>query len=157
MAKKSKTRWLIGGSVIAAAVVAMAFLNLSDYTTYFLTPGEAYARASELGDRTVKVGGMVKRGSVQWHPETLSLDFVMNDMDGHDIAVAHKGTPPDMFKEGSGVVVEGRLVNGGKEMQSRALMVKHSEEYKKPGDPHSVDKTLLEKSMFKGTEQKTTP
>jgi cytochrome c-type biogenesis protein CcmE len=156
MAKRGKTRWWIGGSVIAAAVVAMAFLNLSEYTTYFLTPSEAYARAHEIGDQTVKVGGMVKVGSVKWHPETLSLDFVMNDMDeGHDIAVSHKGTPPDMFKEGSGVVVEGRLGDGGKTMQSRALMVKHSEEYKQPGDPHSIDKALLEKSMFKGTETKT--
>lgn len=155
MAKRGKTRWLIGGAVIAAAVVGMAFLNLSEYTTYFLTPAEAYARASEIGDQTVKVGGMVKAGSVQWKAETLSLSFVMNDMDGHDIAVSHKGTPPDMFKEGSGVVVEGRLASGGKEMQSRALMVKHSEEYKKPGDPHSVDKALLEKSMFKGQETKT--
>lgn len=154
MAKRGKTRWLVGGGVIAAAVVAMAFLNLSEYTTYFLTPGEAYARAGELGDQTVKVGGMVKPGSVKWHAETLSLDFVMNDLDGHDIEVSHKGTPPDMFKEGSGVVVEGRLANGGKQMQSRALMVKHSEEYKKPGDPHAIDKKLLEKSLFKDQETK---
>jgi cytochrome c-type biogenesis protein CcmE len=54
-----------------------------------------------------------------------------------------------MFKENSGVVVEGRIDAAGKKMVSQRLMVKHSEEYKKPDAHHSVDKELLEKSIFK--------
>jgi cytochrome c-type biogenesis protein CcmE len=149
MAKKGSTRWILGGVVIAAAVTAISFLQLDDNLIYFYTPSEAHAKAVEIEGQTVKVGGMVKAGTVVWKPETLSLTFVMGDLEGHDITVRHNGTPPDMFKEGQGVVVEGRLAAGGKEMTSRNLMVKHSEEYKKPGDHASMDKALLEKSLFK--------
>lgn len=149
MAKRGSIRWIIGGTVIAAAVAAISFLQLGDNLVYFYTPGEAYAKAAELTEQTVKIGGMIKPGTVVWKPESLSLTFVMGDLEGHDITVQHHGTPPDMFKEGQGVVVEGRLAGDGKEMTSRNLMVKHSEEYKKPGDHATMDKALLEKSLFK--------
>jgi cytochrome c-type biogenesis protein CcmE len=149
MAKRQSIRWIIGGGVIATAVVAMSFLNLGDNLVYFYTPSEAYAKALNLDGQTIKVGGMVKGGSVVWKAEQLSLAFTMSDMKGHDITVQHTGTPPDMFKEGQGVVVEGRLSADGKSMISRNLMVKHSEEYAKPGDHASMDRALLEKSLFK--------
>jgi cytochrome c-type biogenesis protein CcmE len=116
---------------------------------YFYTPQEAFAKAADINDKTIKVGGMVKAGTVVWKPEDLALDFVMTDMQGVDIEVSHKGTPPDMFKENAGVVVEGRIEADGKKMVSQRLMVKHSEEYKTPDSHHSVDKELLEKSIFK--------
>ena len=149
MAKQGSVRWIISGMVVAAAVAAIAFLQLGDNLVYFYTPEEAYAKAAELEGQTVKIGGMIQPGSVDWKPETLSLAFVMGDLKGNDITVRHQGTPPDMFKEGQGVVVEGRLANGGKDMTSRNLMVKHSEEYKKPSDHATMDKALLEKSLFK--------
>jgi cytochrome c-type biogenesis protein CcmE len=151
--KKGSIRWIVGGLVIAAAVTGVAFLNLGDNLVYFYTPAEAYAKGAELAGQTVKVGGMVQPGSVKWQPEQLSLDFVMTDLDGHNISVHHNGTPPDMFKENQGVVVEGRLEDGGKAMVSRNLLVKHSEEYKKPGEHAKMDKALLEKSLFKGQQQ----
>lgn len=150
MARKSKNKaWIIGGLVIAAAVVSMSFLNLGDNLVYFYTPAEAYAKAGELEGQNVKVGGMVQPGSVVWKPETLSLQFTMSDLKGNDIVVRHTGTPPDMFKEGQGVVVEGRLADASKTMISKNLMVKHSEEYKKGDDHSKMDKALLEKSIFK--------
>lgn len=153
MAKKSKVRWIVGGAVIAAAIVTIAFLQLDENLIYFYTPSEAHAQAADLSNQTIKVGGMVQPGTVVWKPEALDLTFTMSDLAGHDIVVRHRGTPPDMFKEGQGVVVEGRLAADGKEMISRNLMVKHSEEYKKPGDHASMDKALLEKSLFKGSQQ----
>ena len=153
MAKKSNVRWIVGGTVIAAAIVGISFLSLGDNLIYFYTPAEASAKAAELESQTIKVGGMVMPGTVHWQAEQMSLDFTMTDMDGHEIKVHHKGTPPDMFKEGQGVVVEGRLGDAGKSMVSRNLLVKHSEEYKKPGTDHkSMDKVLLEKSLFKGQQ-----
>jgi cytochrome c-type biogenesis protein CcmE len=143
------TKWLFGGAVIAAAVVALSFLNLGDNLVYFYTPGEAYAKAATLEGQNIKVGGMIKPGAVDWKPETLSLNFVLTDLKGVDINVAHNGTPPDMFKEGQGVVVEGRISEDGKTLVSKSLMVKHSEEYKKPDDHGSMNKALLEKSLFK--------
>ena len=152
--KKKSLKWIIGGIVIAFAIVAMSFLTLNDNLVYFFTPSEAFAKAADLDGQVIKVGGMIKGGSVQWKPETLALNFVLTDLKGYEIAVSHTGTPPDMFKENQGVVVEGRLTDGGKAMISRNLMVKHSEEYKRPGGEHgSMDKELLERSLFKGQEE----
>jgi cytochrome c-type biogenesis protein CcmE len=147
--KKNSTRWIIGAVVIAGAVIGMSFLSLSDNLVYFYTTGEAFAKAEDLSSQNIKVGGMVKAGSVQWKPEELALNFVITDLKQHEIAVSHRGTPPDMFKENQGVVVEGKIDSSGKSMTSKHLMVKHSEEYKKPGDHSTMDKALLERSMFK--------
>ncbi len=149
MAKKNNTKWIIGGIIIIGSVIAMTFLSLGENLVYFYTPSEAIAKEAELEGVNIKVGGMVKDGTVKWKADQLSLKFIMSDNKGHDIAVQHKGTPPDMFKEGQGVVVEGRLTNNGTTMISRNLMVKHSEEYKKPEDHRNMDRELLQKSLFK--------
>ncbi len=146
---KLPMKWIVGGGVILVAGLAVSNLKFGDNVVYFYTPDEAMAKAAEIETKTIKVGGMVKAGSVQWRPEDLALDFVMTDMKGHEIKVSHKGNPPDMFKEMSGVVVEGHISKEGDAMVSQKLMVKHSEEYKKPDAEHSVDKKLLEESMFK--------
>ncbi|HYX33334.1 MAG TPA: cytochrome c maturation protein CcmE [Oligoflexus sp.] len=149
MKKGLPLKWILGGGVILVGALAVSNLKFSDNVVYFYTPQEAFAKAAEIDDKTIKVGGMVKTGTVDWKPEDLALNFIMTDMQGIDIAVSHKGTPPDMFKENAGVVVEGRIDAEGKKMVSQRLMVKHSEEYKTPDAQHSVDKELLEKSMFK--------
>lgn len=149
---KKTTKWLLGGGVITAAVVALSFLNLGDNLIYFYTPGEAFAKSAELDGQTIKVGGMVKQGTVNWQAEQLLLKFVLTDMDGTEINVSHNGTPPDMFKQGSGVVVEGRLMDNGNVIVSKHLLVKHSEEYKAPSEHGTMNKELLEKSLFKGQQ-----
>ena len=106
-AKKGSAKWIIGGTVIAVAVVAISLVQLGDNVVYFYTPGEAHAKAAELEGKNIKLGGMVLAGTVKWVPESLTLDFTVSDLKGVEIAVSHKGTPPDMFKEGQGVVVEG--------------------------------------------------
>lgn len=146
---KFPVKWVIGGGVLLVAGLAISNLKFGDNVVYFYTPDEAMAKAAEIDAKTIKVGGMVKAGSVVWKAEDLALDFVVTDMKGHEIKVAHKGNPPDMFKEMSGVVVEGHISKDGNSMVSQKLMVKHSEEYKKPDAEHSVDKKLLEESMFK--------
>jgi cytochrome c-type biogenesis protein CcmE len=149
MAKKGNKKWLIGGTIIAASIITISFASLQENLVYFYTPTEAVAKASDLASQTIKVGGLVKPESVKWIAEQLSLNFVVTDPNGNDIEVKHTGTPPDMFKEGQGVVVEGRIDQAGKVMISKNLMVKHSEEYKKPDDHSTMNKALLEKSMFK--------
>lgn len=147
--KKLPLKWIIGTAIILVAGLAVGNLKFGDTVVYFYTPDEAYAKAGELSSKLIKVGGMVKTGTVDWQPDAVSLAFTMTNMKGIDIQVNHKGVPPDMFKEGSGVVVEGRIDPDGKSMTAQSLMVKHSEEYKKPDAAHSVNKELLEKSIFK--------
>ena len=149
MSQKFPLKWAVGLAVVGMAGLALTNLQFGGNVVYFYTPPEALAQAAELSSKTIKVGGMVKAGSVQWEAENVSLNFVVSDLKQSEINVSYKGAPPDMFKEMSGVVVEGRIDSNGQNMTAQRLMVKHSEEYKKPDAQHSVDKELLEKSIFK--------
>ncbi len=149
--KKSNLKWFVGGGVILLAVLIISSLNFGDNVVYFYTPAEVVEKAPEIQFNTIKVGGMVKAGSINWDPENLKLSFILSNLKGIDIEVNHSGTPPDMFKENQGVVVEGKLDNAeASSMTSKKLMVKHSEEYKIPEEhAKSKEKELLEKSIFK--------
>ena len=75
-----KSKWIIGGVVIAGTIVAMSLLNLGDDLVYFYTPSEAVAKAADLGKNTIKIGALVKSGSVQWEARDLDLTFVLTDL-----------------------------------------------------------------------------
>ncbi len=147
--KKKNTHLIIGGIVIVGAIIALSVLQLGEDVVYFYTPEEASLKAATLQGKTIKVGGMVKVGSVNWQAENLDLNFVISNLKGTEIAIAHKGTPPDLFKEGSGVVVSGLISDDGKSIKSDRLMVKHSEEYRAPTDDANMDHMLLKQSLFK--------
>jgi cytochrome c-type biogenesis protein CcmE len=146
--KKNKGIW-IGLALSALILLGISVLQLQGNLVYFYTPSEAFAKGAEVGNRTIRIGGMVKKGTKIWSPENLDLRFVVTDYKGHEIATRYNGTPPDLFKEGQGVVIEGKLDTVQKSFQARKLMVKHSEEYQKPNAEHSIDKELLKKSIFK--------
>lgn len=142
-------KWLVGVFVIGLAIVGLSFLNISDNLVYFYTPSEAIAKAREIAGKNIRLGAMVKLGSIQRGDDPLDIEFIATDRKGHDIKVKHHGIAPDMFKEGQGVVVEGRLQDGGNLMISKRLLVKHSEEYKKPEDHSKMSAEYLQKSLFK--------
>ena len=147
--KRKNTKWIIGGAIIAAVIIGLSFLQLGDNLVYFYTPAEATAQAKDLETKTIKIGALVQKGSTHWDSERVTLTFLLTDLQGHEIEVTHKGPAPDLFKDGQGVVAEGRIAANGKSFVATSLLVKHSEEYKKPDAEHSMDKTLLEKSLFK--------
>jgi len=142
-------KWFIGGGVILVAFAILMTLNMGDGLVFFFTPSEAYAKGATIENKTVRVAGMVQAGSKKWDSKTLDLKFTLTDFKGHDYHVSHYGSPPDLFKENQGVIVEGLVNNTQKVIQSKKLMVKHSEEYRVPKD-HSLDKEMLQKSIFKG-------
>lgn len=147
-----RVKWIIGGAIISFSILILSFLGLEENSVYFYTPKEAVEQATKLGQKEIRVGGMVKDGSVQWDRNSLRLAFVLTDLKGQEIAVVHHGTPPDLFKENSGVVVEGKISPEGRGFQAAKLMVKHSEEYRKPAH-QAMDRALIEKSMFKGEKK----
>lgn len=143
-----KKSWIIGGGVIIVAVFAwLLFGGLEKNVVFFLTPKELLAKGPDGVGVPVRLGGQVKPGSMQWDAKTLDLRFTVTD-GVKDIAVRSTGSPPQMFREGMGVVVEGRVVPGGL-FQATNLMVKHSNEYRapKPGEEaHEKYKTLIMQS-----------
>ena len=146
------TRLMVMLGVIVLGIVALSFLNLGESMVYYYTPAEARAQFGQLKDRTISIGGMVQPGSVQWDPEQVLLSFTATDLKGNDIRMQFKGSRPDLFKEGQGVVAEGRLGPEADQFTATKLFVKHSEEYKQPGDHSSMNQEYLEKSLFKNEQ-----
>lgn len=142
-----KKKWIIAGVVAIVAVFAwLLFGGLQKNVVFFLTPKELLAKGSEGVGVPVRLGGQVKPGSTRWDANTLDLRFTVTDGAG-DIPVKSTGAPPQMFRDGMGVVVEGRFQHGL--FQATNLMVKHSNEYRapKPGEEaHEKYKTLIQQS-----------
>ena len=135
---------IIGIIVVAAAFAWLLYGNLDKNIVFFLTPKELLAKGSNAYEVSVRLGGQVRPGSVQWDPKTLDLRFVITDGTGN-IAIRSKGAPPQMFHDGMGVVVEGRYERSGL-FQATNLLVKHSNEYRppKPGEqPQEMYKSLI--------------
>lgn len=120
---------------VTAILLGFGYLlygNIGENLVYFLTPTELLARGGNAYDEPVRLGGEVLPGSVLWDADALDLRFQLTD-GSRDVAVHSKGAPPQMFRDGMGVVVEGKFTRDGV-FQSTNLMVKHSNEYKAP--PH---------------------
>jgi cytochrome c-type biogenesis protein CcmE len=127
------------GLVIAAVVVLAGFGYLmaggiGDNLVYFVTPGELLAKGEGVYDKPIRLGGQVMPGTVQWNADRLDLRFVLQDEDGR-VEVRSQRAPPQMFREGQGVIVEGKYTRSGI-FESTNLMVKHSNEYRPPADGH---------------------
>jgi cytochrome c-type biogenesis protein CcmE len=125
-----KPKFLVGGLVILLALAYMIYAGVSQSVVYFVTPSEL--GAAPVAGKAYRVGGMVLPGSLKWEPRTLDLAFTISDGKG-TIPVRHKGTPPDLFGEGRGAVVEGSWSGDGY-FKASHIMAKHSEEYKAPHD-----------------------
>jgi cytochrome c-type biogenesis protein CcmE len=138
--------------VVAAVIVVAAFGfllygGIDSNVVFFLTPKELLAKGTQAYDVPVRLGGQVQPGSVRWDAEKLDLRFVVTD--GNDTVAVHStGAPPQMFRDGMGVVVEGRYRRDGV-FESTNLMVKHSNEYRKPEhgeQPQEMYRSLMKES-----------
>jgi cytochrome c-type biogenesis protein CcmE len=143
-----KRNWMIGGAVAIVGVFAwLLFGGLRDNVVFFVTPQELLAKQSEGVGVPVRLGGQVKPGSIDWNAQTLKLTFTVTDL-ARDVSVRSTGSPPQMFREGMGVIVEGQLGANGV-FEATNLMVKHSNEYRapKPGEEaHEKYKTLIKQT-----------
>jgi cytochrome c-type biogenesis protein CcmE len=99
-----------------------------------LRPGELLAKGSQAYDKSTRLGGLVMPGTMHWNAEELDLRFTLQAEDG-EIVVHSAKAPPAMFREGQGVIVEGRLNRAGV-FEASTVMVKHSNEYRPPEDGH---------------------
>lgn len=126
---KAKHQRLILALIALAAILAagaLAAWALRSQASYFYLPAEMAANPPELG-RAVRLGGMVEAGSVAKAADGVTVRFVVSDGKAR-VPVSFKGIVPDLFKEGSGVVAEGRLEAGGLFVADN-LLAKHDEKY----------------------------
>lgn len=135
-------------AVAAAALAWIAVGNMGSNLVYYWTPTEL-TEAGENGlGATVRLGGMVKAGSIDWDQDAKVLSFVVTDTKS-DVPVRGTEMPPQMFRENIGVVVEGTLGDDGV-FTSNRLLVKHDAEYRAPEDAKEADVEELWKSLDGG-------
>jgi cytochrome c-type biogenesis protein CcmE len=111
--------------VAILAAGALAAWALKNQASYFYIPSEIVAKPPSA-DRSVRLGGMVKAGSLKTAPDGVTMHFVVEDGKG-EVPVTFAGIAPDLFKEGSGVVAEGRMIGGA--FVADNLLAKHDENY----------------------------
>jgi cytochrome c-type biogenesis protein CcmE len=141
---KRKPLAIVAVVILVAAFAWLLYGGLDKNVVFFLTPQELLAKGTDGYDVPVRLGGQVKPGSVKWDDKALRLTFDVTDGTS-EIAVHSTGAPPQMFRDGMGVVVEGRL-GRDRVFNSTGLMIKHSNEYRppKPGEkPQEMYKTLI--------------
>jgi cytochrome c-type biogenesis protein CcmE len=124
-----------GALVMAGAFGYLLYGGLGENLVYFVTPSELLARGAEAHGAPVRLGGEVKPGTVLWDAAALDLRFELTDGE-RAVPVRARAAPPQMFRDGQGVVVEGRWTSEGV-FESTNLMVMHSNEYR-AADPHAA-------------------
>ena len=147
--RPSRRPLAIGALVLLVGAFGyLMYGGVEENLVYFLTPGELVAKGEKAIDRPVRLGGQVVPGSVQWDANALDLRFRVTD-GSREVLVHSSGAPPQMFRAGIGVVVEGKYGRSGV-FESHSLMVKHSNEYRAPTadekHPERLDKTLIRSS-----------
>ena len=110
---------LMGAGLIAASA-------LKEEASYFYTP-TSLAKAQVPPGKAIRIGGMVKPGTITRGADGLTVRFVVQDRDA-ELPVSYRGITPDLFVEGSGVVADGKMAAGGT-FVAESLLAKHDENY----------------------------
>ena len=114
-------------AVLGAVLLAM--WGLQDRAAYFYTPADIAAGKAAPGE-AMRLGGMVEKGSVKRDADGVTTQFVVEDGDAR-VPVTYRGILPDLFREGSGVVAEGKL-GGDRIFVADNILAKHDERYMPP-------------------------
>ena len=129
----SKLRILAVVVIVLAAIGFLVVKGLGDATVYFKTADEAVAEKDDLGDRRFRVEGAVVTDSVRQATDGVEFEIISA---GVTVPVLHRGDPPELFKPGIPVVLEGNWE--GDVYASDRIMVKHTSEYRER-NPDRVD------------------
>ena len=136
MKPRTKRFALIAAGIAVLCVAAAFVLNaFQSNLVFFFTPTQVAQGEAPQG-RIFRIGGLVKDGSLQ--RQDVQVQFVVTDT-ARDIPVVYSGLLPDLFKEGKGVVAQGRLGADGL-FTATEVLAKHDENYMPPEAQHALDK-----------------
>jgi cytochrome c-type biogenesis protein CcmE len=144
MKPKNQRLVLIVAAVTAVLIAVMlAMWGLKDRAAYFYTPADI-AAGKAAGGQPIRLGGMVEKGSVRRQADGVTVRFIVTDGKAQT-PVTFRGIVPDLFREGSGAVAEGRMKQGT--FVADTILAKHDERYMPPelgnlAAEHKAGKTL---------------
>ena len=146
MTRKQRRLYLVLFGMALLGVATALMLNaFSDNLVFFHTPTEVAAKSIEQ-DRLFRLGGLVEEDSVKKAEDGLTTHFRITDNES-TVEVIFKGSLPDLFREGQGVVAEGKLDDAGV-FQASEVLAKHDENYMPPEVADAIKKT----GQWKGEE-----
>ncbi len=138
---------LAAGGAVAIALSVLVFGDVGENLVYYWSPSEVHEAGPEAVGASIRLGGLVEKGSVNRSEDGLTLEFTVTDGTSQ-IDVRTTAVPPAMFREGIGVVLEGTLGKDG-EFETSRLLVKHDNEYQAPDvDDQRGMEELIESMQF---------
>ncbi|MGZ3458323.1 MAG: cytochrome c maturation protein CcmE [Archangium sp.] len=148
MTPQTRNRLLaVGALLVAGAGLALvAFGNIGENLVYYWRPSEMLSQGEKAYGPTIRLGGQVQPGSIQWNEQHTTLHFRVMDSEkpgAATVLVQTTEVPPQMFRERIGVVVEGTF-DKSQVFQGSRLMVNHSNEYRAPKTDEDVKKMFEE-------------
>ena len=139
MTRKKRRLIVIGSAMVMLFAAAALVLNaFQDSLVFFRSPSDL-AEKPPPQDRAFRLGGLVEEGSVSRQGDGLTIEFRVTDL-AHSVPVTYRGILPDLFREGQGVVAEGRLRDDGVFVANEVL-AKHDENYMPPEVAEALKKS----------------
>ncbi len=139
MKKRHKRMVLLGAGLAGVSLVAvLVFQAFSSNMLFFYSPSDIKAHKVPV-ERSFRLGGLVEEGSLKREDDGLTVHFVITD-NAERIPVVYKGILPDLFREGQGVVAQGKLTPDGRFVADQVL-AKHDENYMPPEVAEALAKT----------------
>ncbi|MCB9102351.1 MAG: cytochrome c maturation protein CcmE [Anaerolineales bacterium] len=126
-----KIKFIIGGVMIALAVVYLIYTGIQSSSAYFLTVDELYAKGQAMQDRTVRVAGKVDASTIDFNNRDLILTFAVTSDTGERMNVVFNGPKPDQMREGAEAILEGKY--NGQTFTAQSLLLKCPSRYEENG------------------------
>ncbi len=133
--KQKRLALILGGLAILALATTLVLTALKDNLAFFFTPSQIKASEAPI-NRTFRIGGMVETGSVK--RDGVNVSFKVTDT-AQVVNVTYTGILPDLFREGKGVVAQGKLDSDGV-FRAKEVLAKHDENYMPPEAASAVEK-----------------
>jgi len=144
MTRKKRRLYMLGLALLGlGTATALTLTAFEDNIVFFFSPTQL--QTQDVGERNFRLGGLVEEGSVKKLPDGVTTEFRVTDT-VNAVAVIYRGQLPDLFREGQGVVTEGKLSNGV--FQAREVLAKHDENYMPP----EVADALKQAEHFKASQ-----
>ena len=127
---------IAGGLALLAIAAALVLNAFQSNLVFFFSPSQVAAGEAPR-DRAFRIGGLVEAGSLKRGQEGLAVHFVVSDT-AHRIPVTYSGILPDLFREGKGVVAQGKVGTDGV-FRASEVLAKHDENYMPPEAAHALE------------------
>ena len=141
--RKKRLLFIVAGLVLVGAAVGLVMFALKNNVSLYFTPTQVFNKEAPQG-RSFRIGGLVEVGSIQRQKDGLTVHFNITDTT-KTMPVVYKGILPDLFKEGKGVVAQGKL-EADNVFHAEEVLAKHDENYMPPEAVDAIKKAEAAKA-----------